>query len=153
MTLDEFKQYTETFGSDMSRWPEALQQAGRMFIKNNPETANSIISSERELDDLLDSGRIKPGTDMLQARIKASIEEQARPHPIRSHRKGLSYRAAAAMVAVSFSVGVAGTSALQVASGPEPTTTQLVENDWEDIADDYGMSDLYTWVGVDSPAP
>jgi len=151
MTRDEFLKLIETYGADQSRWPEASLSEAQAFITKNPEYASGLLAEANRLDGALEIARIAPGTDMLKARILSAARSSgvaaANPAPLKP--QGLRYRAVAAMVTGAFVLGFTGANYLNggdVTNDPGLTA----DNEWEEIADDYGMSDVYAWARQDT---
>ena len=163
MTLNEFTALVETYGANSARWPDDKREVAIAFMKTRKEDCAIVLNAEQNLDNLLDSGRLNPGTDILKARIMSSIDNQ----PVQSvdnttsrRRVGSSFghKAIAAMMLVSFSLGFGGASVLKLpvqntdsgnyvaSENPE----DYLSNEWAELADDYGMGDVYDWVDSDS---
>lgn len=161
MTRDEFIRLVETFGASESRWPENYKNEMLVFRAENAAEAEAIISREAELDQALETVRLEPGTDMLKARILSQLqsEEAANvPQPANSNRSSFGHKAVAALMLMAFTVGFAGASVLKMPSTDDGTLVGEAESDWEELAElaeDYGMDDIYEWVDTAdaSPAP
>lgn len=156
LSRDDFKTLVETYGAKDARWPEEHRQAMIAWRADNEADAETILASERDLDVALDSIRMEPGTDMLKARILSQLpkaEPAALPQPANSNIRTFGQKAVAAMMLLAFTVGFAGASILKMPGTDEAVPQTLTaESEWEDIATDYGMDDIYEWVEA-SPAP
>jgi len=153
MTLSDFKILVETFGANSARWPEDRQAEAQNFMRAHPEAARDVLQSEAGLDDLLETGRMSPGTDMLKARIKASvITEPVMKAPI-PRRSGFGHKAVAALMLASFAVGFGGANYFGPSESEFITEleddTYTASNEWTEFADDYGMSEIYEWVDAE----
>ncbi len=151
MTRDDFIKIVETYGVNPGRWPQDQRAQAKKFMNAHPDEAAIIMDADHNLDHALETARLTPGTDMLKARIKSAAQSTPQthiPNPA-SSRRGFGYRAMAAMVLAAFSLGFAGANLMNSAE-PETitqdTTYQLADNNWEDIAEDYGFSEIYEWV-------
>jgi len=150
---DDFKRLIETYGSDIDRWPAAFQDPARAMMNSDATFTKPLMAEAVKLDEALASARLTPGTDMLKARILNGLESQPSRgmDQIANDRaaRGMKYHTVAAMMVMSFVLGFAGSNFLQ----PNPAETGssvFVENDWEELANEYGMSDVYEWVGLDT---
>lgn len=156
----DFERLVETYGASETRWPEDYRQAMITWRAENAVEAEAILVSERELDMALNTIRMEPGTDMLKARIMGQLPKEkpvAMPqsgyHAVNNNVRSFGQKAVAAMMLFAFSVGFAGASFLKLPGGDEDVSQTLVaETEWEEIATDYGMDDIYEWVEA-SPAP
>ena len=52
---DAFAMRAETYGADITRWPEVHREAARALIGLDPARAEGILAAERNLDQLLAS--------------------------------------------------------------------------------------------------
>jgi len=160
MTKDEFVRLVETYGASERRWPESHRQDMIAWCSSNGEEAESILSSERDLDEALESVRLEPGTDMLQARIMSQVSKTAavaHPQPVNSNIRDSNIRsfgqkAVAALMLFAFTVGFAGASFLKLPGSENPDQIYVAESEWEELATDYDMDDVYAWVET-APAP
>lgn len=152
-TKESFKKLLETYGADKSRWPETLLAPAEKLMASAPEYTNSLLKEAKELDEALSAARVTPGTDILKARILGNLDPQtdnlqpraANDRPVRS----LKYHTVAAMMIMSFVLGFAGSNVLQV-QPTENGNALMVDNGWEELAEDYGIADVYEWVGQDA---
>lgn len=155
MTTDDFKRLVETYGSNAARWPEEQRSEMQAFMRVHPKVAESILLSEQILDETLDSVRLEPGTDMLKARILSSLpeaREDVLPTPANNNLARFSQKAVAALMLLAFTVGFAGASFLKLPTTGENETYDVATADWEELAEDYGMDEIYAWVEA-TPAP
>ncbi len=75
MNQEDFKQLLSTYGADSDRWPATLRP-NALNLLDESESARTILASERELDELLDSASVEK-TDVSQLRER--ILSKARP--------------------------------------------------------------------------
>lgn len=156
MTQDEFKNLIETYGSSEARWPEDYKAEMLGFVKTHPTDAQNILDAERSLDLALDSVRLEPGIDMLKARILSSLpKEDIKPLPVAANDRSFGQKAVAALMLFAFAFGFTGASFLKLPGISAAEAPIYANQEWEDIATDYGMDDVYEWVGISdqSPAP
>ena len=155
MTLAEFTELVETYGAVPGRWPDDRREAAQTFITSNPDLCEPILAEEAALEELLNNARLNPGTDMLKARIMSSIDAPSSNDQIREPERARLFRfghkAMAALMLVSFSLGFAGASVLQLPSQNDDMV-ESVSDDWAELADDYGVDDIYDWLEA-APAP
>ena len=151
MTREEFLTLVETYGADLTRWPEPSRVGARDLIDQAPDFTSPLLTQARDLDAALDAARITPGTDMLKARILNAAKQPAAASPVPANAKpaGLRYRAVAAMMAVSFVFGFAGANFVNTGD-PVEETTLTADSEWEAFAEDFGMADVYAWVDQDT---
>ena len=152
MTQDEFIILVDTYGANTQRWPEDSRSEALAFVENHADIANPLLLEAKKLDEALDAVKITPGTDMLKARILQAVNELPSNQPAQAATQptsGLKYRAVAAMMAISFVLGFAGANILQ-SENTDTNGTFMVDNEWEELAGEYGMSDVYEWVGQDA---
>ncbi len=155
MTRDEFLRTVETYGANAARWPDAYRADMLAWQAENTADAAAILASEGELDRALDTIRLEPGTDMLKARILNQLPETATdavPVPANNNLARFSQKAVAALMLFAFSVGFAGASFLKLPSSGEETSYDVASSDWEELAEDYELDEIYAWVEA-SPAP
>ena len=62
----------ETYGADITRWPEVHREAARALIGLDPARAEGILAAERNLDQLLVFAPDQPPSDALRAAVLAS---------------------------------------------------------------------------------
>ena len=152
MTQDEFIILVDTYGANTQSWPEDSKSEALAFVENNADIAKPLLLEARKLDEALDVAKITPGTDMLKARILLAVNELPSNQPAQAASQptsGLKYRAVATMMAISFVLGFAGANILQ-SENTDTNGSFMVDNEWEELADEYGMSDVYEWVGQDA---
>ncbi len=155
MTRDEFTRLVETYGATESRWPDEYRAEMIAWRIDNAGAAEAILRSEGDLDKVLESARLEPGTDMLKARILnqiAETSEEPLPVPANNNIARFSQKAVAALMLFAFSVGFAGASFLKLPGSGEEPSYEVASSDWEELAEDYGMDEIYAWVET-SPAP
>lgn len=157
MTRDEFKKLIETFGSRETRWPVDYKAEMLGYMNTYPADAQNILHEEQALDLALDSVRLEPGTDMLKARILSALPKQeAEALPVAANDRSFGQKAVAALMLFAFAFGFTGASFLKLPGISENEAPLYASQEWEDIATDYGMDDVYEWVGFSedlSPAP
>ena len=68
MTLEEFTRHAESWGGDITRWPESVR-AEAMRLASLPEAA-AILAREREIDAVLHKG----ARNVAPARIDRAIQ-------------------------------------------------------------------------------
>lgn len=162
MTLNDFKTLVETYGARSARWPDDQRDIALAFMQNQKADCESVLQAERGLDDLLEGARLSPGTDILKARIMSSIEtepSQADDLPQTRGRviRGFGHKAMAALMLLSFTLGFGGASVLKLPAqneGPDnyiasEATSDNDTNEWAELADDYGLGDIYDWVDTE----
>ncbi len=153
MTRDDFARLIEIYGANEARWPDHSRAAAQSFVEAHSRDAEQLLDGARKIDAALESARIEPGTDILKARIMSSLGHQDdAPINIQPPARGFGYKVIAAMMAISFMMGFAGSNLLNQAAAPDETISLVAENEWETLASDYGMDDVLSWVN-DSPAP
>lgn len=152
MTREDFLKFAETYGGNISRWPEEVGAEAQSFLDADSEYANQILQDAGELDNALERARVAPGTDMLKARILTAARVAGATPQVASSSKpqGLRYRAVAALVAGAFVLGFTGANYLNSDINYEDVTMVSADSEWQDLADDYGMDELYAWVGQDT---
>ena len=64
-TKEDFMQMVETYGADMSRWPEALMAPAKALMQIDPEFTAPLLKQAGDIDNALELGRMEPGTDCL----------------------------------------------------------------------------------------
>ena len=69
---DAFAMRAETYGADITRWPEVHREAARALIGLDPARAEGILAAERNLDQLLVFAPDQPPSDALRAAVLAS---------------------------------------------------------------------------------
>ena len=69
---DAFAMRAETYGADITRWPEVHREAARALIGLDPARAEGILAAERNLDQLLAFAPDQPPSDTLRAAVLAS---------------------------------------------------------------------------------
>jgi len=138
MTLNQFKEFIETFGSNPARWPEDRKMAANAFIKDNGAAAQSLLDAEAAFDQLLETARVSPGTDILKARILNKVDAPKIESQQPANRPSFGYKAIAALMTLSFTVGFAGASYFN-GSATESVEDQdyFVSAEWSDLAEDY----------------
>ncbi len=153
MTQDEFTVLMDTYGANRERWPVSSKPGALAFIKDQPAIADPLLLEARKLDEALDAARITPGTDMLKARILNEVSQLPSNQPASTQpansNPGMKYRAVAAMMAISFVLGFAGANYMQP-NNSSASEAVMVDNEWEEFADEYGMGDVYEWVEQDA---
>jgi len=153
MTRDEFAQLIELYGADENRWPDNRRSDAQSFAKEHSADARQLLDDARNIDEALERARLEPGTDILKARIMNSLGQQDdRPAPVQQAARGFGYKAIAAMMAISFMMGFAGSNLLGGSAEQDETILLTAENEWETLASDYGMEDIVVWVN-EGPAP
>jgi hypothetical protein len=76
MTLQEFKELAESYGSDLARWPERKRKEAHEMLASGPE-AVQVLRDEQVLDRLLNVRDIPPLSAAFEAKI-LSIPEQVK---------------------------------------------------------------------------
>ncbi len=158
MTQEDFTRLVETYGAKESRWPDEYRAQMQAFAADNAEAAKAVLEDEALLDTALDSVRAAPGTDMLKARILNNLPQHTaanQPEAPRSKFSMFGQKAVAALMLLAFTVGFTGASFLKLPGSGDDAGAVYASNEWEELATDYGMDDIFEWVGVpeDSPAP
>jgi len=128
-----------------------------IFLAANGAEAETLLNDAQVMDDALDSARLSPGTDILKARILAAATQTPQNNqtvPQTPQRQGMGYRAVAAMTLFAFTLGFAGANMLGGANTNPAEDDQVLiaeTSEWQELADDYGLDDIYEWVeGTDT---
>ena len=126
MSIARLRQIVDIYGASSRRWPEAERAAARALAVRSEE-ARSIVEAGEPVDDLLESLRPPPPSDILAARVKSFASRPApAPREPRRRAPGLLRSlltplavggAGAALVAVSLWLVFAGA----VGQDPAPT--------------------------------
>jgi hypothetical protein len=151
MTRFEFEQMVLTYGADTARWPEDITPAGHAFMSKNPDEARELLTAEESLDAALDMIIAPAPSDLLKKRILNTA--QVNPaHDTRPARTSgyLHWRSAAALVVAAFGLGFGGANLLPPSETNGGSTYAQADTDWQDAADDLGLSDTYAWVEGDN---
>lgn len=82
LTTARVRTLAETYGADISRWPEAEREAARVWCATHPEVAGRLLGEARALDHLLDAWTAPGPADSLRARVLAPA-----PAVVRSARR------------------------------------------------------------------
>ena len=69
---DAFAMRAETYGADITRWPEVHRDAARALSGLDPARAEGSLAAERNLDQLLAFAPDQPPSDTLRAAVLAS---------------------------------------------------------------------------------
>ena len=69
---DAFAMRAETYGADISHWPEAHRDAARALIGLDPARAEEVLAAERSLDQLLAFAPDQPPSQALREAVLAS---------------------------------------------------------------------------------
>jgi len=69
---DAFAMRAETYGADISHWPEAHRDGARALIGLDPARAEEILAAERSLDQLLAFAPDQPPSQALREAVLAS---------------------------------------------------------------------------------
>jgi hypothetical protein len=111
MNEARFMELLASFGAELSRWPEAEQEAAEGFLASAPHRTKDIWESERAFDRILALDAAAPSSLFLEAKVLSRVRLSA-PRRLASVRQVLAQRtqwlaggALAASVAVGFFVG------------------------------------------------
>ncbi|MBD0413215.1 hypothetical protein [Oryzicola mucosus] len=77
MHSQRFHDLTDSYGSDLRRWPEADRAAAQSFIDAHPEEAHAALAGAADLDRLLDRSSVPAPSAALRERIIASAPRRA----------------------------------------------------------------------------
>ena len=146
MTREDFIKLVNAYGSHSRNWPASVRGDAETFVSDNPEAAEAILSEERTLDDWLEQANTPVNTELLQRRIAKSVSQT--PQGIHTGKQ-FRWGTIAAMLAVSFTLGVLGGR-----NWPEtmPVTTDVTIEEltqYADAADTLGLSEIYEWASGD----
>lgn len=98
MDAREFRELIDAFGADPARWPSDRRDLALEWQADNHGIAAALLADAAALDRTLDAARAIAPSDLLQARIMASV-----PRPVFA-----DWRGAAAAAAVMLIAGIAG---------------------------------------------
>ena len=146
MTREDFIKLVNAYGSYSRNWPDSVRGDAEAFVSENPEAAEAVLSEERALDAWLEQANTPVDTELLQRRISKSVSQT--PQGTRTGKQ-MNWGAMAAMLAVSFTLGVFGGR-----NWPEtmPVTTDVTMEEltqYADTADTLGLSEIYEWASAD----
>ncbi len=146
MTQDDFISLIQSYGTTPSHWPDDRRAAGLRFLSDFPEDAKLLMGEDAALDEFLSAGNQSFDTELLKRRIAKKIAQTPQKvQPRTSPRWG----AMAAMLAVSFTLGVLGGRSWPVGTPIEQEAVSEDVTQYAEAADTLGMTDIYEWVAGD----
>jgi len=76
MDIERFKDLTEAWGGDISRWPDAVRAEANVFLELEP-TAKDLLVEAAQLDEILEPSYLETPSDLLEMRIMRSFPKPA----------------------------------------------------------------------------
>jgi len=76
MDIERFKDLTEAWGGDISRWPDAVRAEANVFLEQEP-TAKVLLVEAAQLDEILEPSYLEAPSDLLEMRIMRSFPKSA----------------------------------------------------------------------------
>ena len=80
MKKDEFRNYLELFGSDISKWPSSVRTEAVNIIKADPEYQD-LLNQEEEFEKILNLRKVEKHSSDLQDRIIKSATGSGDRYP------------------------------------------------------------------------
>ncbi len=117
MRIEDFETELERHGSDLTRWPDALQSAARAIVRGNADASALLATAERLDAALADAMRPQPMDSALLGRIIAATEGRDRAAPALRATPRLAAWTCAAMLLFLSSGYVAGVAVPASSSG------------------------------------
>jgi len=150
MTYEDFKTLIDTYGANPKRWPSDMRDTAQAFADANHDLVQTCLSEGRKLDEALDMSQPANPSDLLKARILKAAQSTPQDQPASvSQAPQTQWKRMAAMMLFAFGAGFGGAQFVSLPTSPsDPVvmTASLDEEDLSGIADNLGLSDIYSWV-------
>jgi len=76
MNEHDFREYLLIYGSDLSQWPDSIQQAGRDALQGS-KTLQDLVAEEYEFVSVLKASHLEePSADLAERIISASLKTE-----------------------------------------------------------------------------